>query len=166
MVPTAGRRAEEVLNQQRRAPTWNERLSYGAIVSVSPFVLSVEQFFDRVDTNLPYEPLLDDDGYYMTAAKWVTKPLKEFVIDELVASQYQMRSNRIQHAATHKMEDYEKAFGDPYPYIVVFQGTPYLLDGHHRTIAERLEGKKTVLARYIVRESRGEDGLGVKKRDW
>jgi hypothetical protein len=126
----------------------------------------VEQFFDRVDTNLPYEPLLDDDGYYMTAAKWVTKPLKEFPLDSLVASQYQMRSNRLQHAATHKVEAYEKAFGDPYPYIVTFQGTNYLLDGHHRVISERLAGATTVLARYIVREERGKDGLGVKKRDW
>jgi hypothetical protein len=110
--------------------------------------MSVEQFFDRVDNDRPYEPLLDDNGQRMTTAKWRTKPLKEFVIDTLVASQYQMGANQLQYAVLHR-DNYE--YGDSHPLVVVYKGTNYLLDGHHRTLAERLAGKDVITARYIVR---------------
>lgn len=151
---TAGRRYEDVEYEKlRQAATWREQLPYGLILSPSPFLLAVEQFFKRVDNERPFEPLYDDDGERMSTARWVTKPLKEFRIDNLVAGQYEMGANQLQFAVQHSADRYP--FGDPHPLVVVYQGTEYLLDGHHRTIAERIAGKEMITARYIVRSKPG-----------
>jgi ParB-like chromosome segregation protein Spo0J len=39
--------------------------------------------------------------------------------------------------------------GDTYPHVILWKGTYYLEDGHHRTVRARLAGQTTIEARLL-----------------
>lgn len=39
--------------------------------------------------------------------------------------------------------------GDKYPHVILWEGTYYLEDGHHRVVRRLLKGKKNVKARLL-----------------
>lgn len=42
--------------------------------------------------------------------------------------------------------------GDPYPYLVQFNGQTWVSDGHHRVVTAIIRGQETIEARLLVKE--------------
>lgn len=78
----------------------------------------------------------------MTSATWLTVPVSEVPISELIATQ-----NGIYFHALR--EDHEHLHGDPYPHVIKWDGEYYLEDGHHRVVKAALRGAQSVIARVL-----------------
>lgn len=78
----------------------------------------------------------------MTTAKWLTLPVREFLISELIATQ----PGILLHALA---EDHVHLYGDPHPHVVEWENEYYLEDGHHRVFKALLRGEKTIRARHM-----------------
>jgi ParB-like chromosome segregation protein Spo0J len=78
-----------------------------------------------------------------TSATWLNVPVVELPISELVATQ----PGLLLHALSDKAP--QPVGGDIFPHVILWNGTYYLEDGHHRTVRARLSGQTTVKARLL-----------------
>lgn len=79
----------------------------------------------------------------MTSQKWLDVPVQVFAIRDLVVTQPGVLFK-------HLLNDAVPYGGDKYPHVVVWEGIPYLEDGHHRLIREAVAGHHTLMARGLV----------------
>jgi hypothetical protein len=78
-----------------------------------------------------------------TSATWLNVPVVELPISELVATQ----PGLLLHALSDASPD--PVGGDPFPHVILWKGTYYLEDGHHRVARTRISGQTTVKARLL-----------------
>lgn len=83
----------------------------------------------------------------MTSALWLEKPVREFSMQELVVTQPGV------YFAALFGDPPTPVGGDPLPHVVIYQGTCYLEDGHHRLVRALISGRKTLEARYLEIDS-------------
>lgn len=77
-----------------------------------------------------------------SSATWLSVPVVKLPIAELVATQ----PGVFLHALRDKTAP---VGGDKYPHVILWEGTYYLEDGHHRVVRRLLKGKKNVKARLL-----------------
>ena len=76
----------------------------------------------------------------LTSAKWLGKPVVSFKIADLVVTQPGVLFDALMREPT-------PVGGDEYPHVVMWNGTQYLEDGHHRVMRALLRGETEILAR-------------------
>jgi len=78
-----------------------------------------------------------------SSATWLNVPVVELPISELVATQ----PGVLLHALAENSPT--PVGGDQYPHVILWMGTYYLEDGHHRTVRARLAGQTHIEARLL-----------------
>lgn len=78
-----------------------------------------------------------------TSATWLNVPVVKVPISELVATQ----PGVLLHALSETPPT--PVGGDKYPHVILWEGTYYLEDGHHRIVRRLLKGKKKVKVRLL-----------------
>ena len=79
-----------------------------------------------------------------SSATWLNVPVEKVLISELVATQ----PGVLLHALSDKAPI--PVGGDKYPHVILWEGTYYLEDGHHRVVRRLLKGKKKVKVRLLI----------------
>lgn len=80
----------------------------------------------------------------MTSAKWLNVPVVQLPISILVATQPGVLLHALADDAPTPVG------GDQYPHVILWNGTYYLEDGHHRTVRARLAGHRHIMVRLLT----------------
>lgn len=78
----------------------------------------------------------------LTSTTWLDQPVRTFAMRDLVVTQPGVYFEALFSAPT-------PVGGDSLPHVVIYQGTAYLEDGHHRLVRALIAGEKTLTARYV-----------------
>lgn len=79
----------------------------------------------------------------MTSALWLGQPVRRFRIDELVATQAGVLFDGLLRPEVAPVG------GDDYPHVIVWNGSNFLEDGHHRAVRRLIAGRRTIEARWL-----------------
>lgn len=79
----------------------------------------------------------------LSSAIWLYVPVYNVMISELVATQPGIYFRGL----TDTFENIKRT--DPYPHVILWNGTLYLEDGHHRVVKLLLKGVSTVDVRIF-----------------
>ena len=78
-----------------------------------------------------------------TSATWLDIPLTEVSIADLVATQTAFFFHALMD------HDWPHMGTDPHPHVILWDGTYYVEDGHHRVIKAILAGRETIPVRLL-----------------
>ena len=91
----------------------------------------------------------------MNSERWQTLEPRWVAVRDLVFTQHSIDMLDVMRILQGTLESYS---GDQYPHVVLWQGTMYLEDGHHRVAAALIEGRDAIRARVLYINEGASDG--------